>query len=110
MSLFFKAILLDADRQTNAANKTFEEFLRLSRSYTEFDEAILSWADHQRLRRSVYEFLIFRGVTFEGREESIQTKIPLEHLMRYLMDPDPRDQFASLFFCFLSRSVAGFCW
>lgn len=92
-----------------ASNAYFERFLVGSAGYTEFEKSFIPWDPYHKLRRLVYELLTARGVTFEGREKTIQAHVPFQTLMEYVRSPEPRDEAWNLFFViFLSLGTIGF--
>jgi hypothetical protein len=100
---FLQAILLDRAKDTQKANRSFEEFLIKGQAYTEFEEPFLKWAEFHRLRRSVYELLKQRRVPFKGREKEIKIEMrnPFGEFIQFAANPRRRDASFVLLFAIL---------
>lgn len=101
-----EGVWLNAHGDTLGACEAWEQFLLRSRTYTELDKAFIGWDDFHKLRRIVYELLLTRGVSFEGREKEIQVRVPFAQLAGYLRNPGAEDRWMSILF--LSVLVGGF--
>jgi hypothetical protein len=95
-SILLEAMVFEVEGKRDQANQYFEKFLLESRTYTPFDEKILKRYDFYLLRRSIYNLLEARGVTFEGRESEIQNQPSFEALVKYLLEPQKEDTTANL--------------
>lgn len=96
-----EAVVANAEGNTGHANRCYENFLLGSRTFSEFEESFLKWGEFHFLRRIVYEILKSRGVSFEGREQEVQVRIPYEKLILYGMKPGTWDMNANIFFLVL---------
>ena len=96
-----EAVVANAEGNTEHANRCYENFLIGSRTFSEFEESFLKWGEFHFLRRIVYEILKSRGVSFEGREQAIQVRIPYEKLILYGMKPGTLDMTANILFLVL---------
>lgn len=90
-AILLQAILQNARGDQKAANKTFEQFLLKSKKFTELEETFLHWGEFHMLRRTVFEVLRARKISFKGREEEIQAYIPYEQFFQYVMNPGRED-------------------
>jgi len=100
-AILLEAMILSARGNREGANQLYELFLLKSRTFSEFEETFLKWREFHMLRRHVYDYLLSQGVSFEGREEEIQVRIPYEELMKYVMNPKDQDQLWSVVFVLL---------
>ncbi len=97
-SILLEAVLVDSQADRAASSRLLEEFLIRSRTFTEFEEAFIKWAEFHQIRRYVYDLLLERGIDFKGREKEIQVQIPFAEFFRYAMSPDRPDVFYVVFF------------
>lgn len=93
-----QAVFVNTQGRTDLANQLFEEFLLKSQTYSEFEEAFISWREYHKLRRIIYELLVYRGVSFEDREEEIQVRIPYEAFFKHILSPKRSDFGLNLLF------------
>jgi len=100
-SYLLEAVIRSTQGKKEEANKMFEQFLLQSRTFTKFEESFLHWGEFHTLRRSVYELLKARGITFEGREKDIQVVVPYQEFFKYVMSPGREDWVMNLSFIFL---------
>lgn len=100
-AILLQAVLMNSSQGEQAANAYFEQFLFKSITYTEFEESFIKWAPFHMLRRIVYELLVSRGVSFEGREEEIQVRIPYAEFFEYVMRPSHKDWIMNVSFVIL---------
>lgn len=91
----FMARLYDSLERYEEANKSYESFLKKSRSFTDYERAFVRSSQHHQIRRYTYFLLSERGVNFSGREHMIQTKIPF---VQKMMESGGIDQFFMIFF------------
>lgn len=89
--LLLQAVLLSGEGKTDEANEYFLNFMTESRSFTGFEETFLRFGEFHRLRRTVYELLRSRGISFSGKEKEIQARIPYKRLMEYMKDSSAPD-------------------
>ena len=97
-SLLLQGLMLDYQGRQDEANQVLENFLLNSRTFSEFEEKFLKWGEFHSIRRYVYELLLVRGVTFEGREQDIQVQVPFREFFEYAMSPDRPDVIYNIFF------------
>lgn len=90
-AILLQAVLLSSQQEQSKADTYFEEFLLNSRTFSEFEEAFLHWAEFHQLRRTVYHLLLSHGIDFKGREKEIQIYIPYESFFAYVMNPERND-------------------
>ncbi|MCM8775522.1 MAG: hypothetical protein NC930_04130 [Candidatus Omnitrophica bacterium] len=100
-AILLQAVLLNAHGDQAKANRLYEEFLKRSRTFSSFDEVFLKWGEFHFLRRIVYEILVSRGVSFQGREKEIQVRIPYEKLILYALKPGTWDFVMNICFIFI---------
>jgi len=106
-AILLQGIVEDAGGDQATANQLFEKYLLKSRTFSDFDEVFLKWAEFHRLRRYVYDLLQDRGISFKGREKEIQVMIPFEAFLKYLMRPSRAD--LALNIVFVALILGGRC-
>ncbi|MBI3307396.1 MAG: hypothetical protein HYZ84_06310 [Candidatus Omnitrophica bacterium] len=100
-AILLKAILASSQQNGKEANRFYEEFLLKSRTFSEFEQTFLKWGEFYFLRRTVYEILASRGVSFAGREKAIHMRTPYEQLILYGTKPGGWDRLMNIVFIVL---------